>query len=119
MNIETFRDYCLQKKGVDESFPFGETTLVFKVMGKMFALTGLDTIECDANLKCDPDWAMELREEHPDEILPGYHMSKKHWNTVHCERGLDDGFIRKLIDHSYDLVVSSLPKKTREELAQL
>jgi len=83
MNIEVFRNYCLQKKGVEESFPFGETTLVFKVMGKMFALSGLDTIECEANLKCDPDWAVEL------------------------------------IDHSYELVVSSLPKKTREDLARL
>lgn len=112
MNIEVLRDYCLQKKGVEESFPFGETTLVFKVMGKMFALSGLDSTECEVNLKCDPDWAIELREAHPDDIQPGYHMNKKHWNTVQCERGLDGAFLRKLIDHSYDLIVSSLPKKT-------
>ncbi len=116
MNIEALRNYCLAKKGVEETFPFGEQTLVFKVIGKMFALSGLDEIECKANLKCDPEWAIELREEHPDDILPGYHMSKKHWNTVHCEGGLDDAFVKKLIDHSYDLVVSSLPKKVQEEL---
>lgn len=119
MNIEAFRDYCLRKKGVEETFPFGETTLVFKVMGKMFALTGLDEIECKVNLKCAPDWAIELREAHPDEIYPGYHMNKIHWNTVHFEGGLEDGLLKKLVDHSYDLVVSSLPKKTREELANL
>lgn len=119
MNIEAFRDYCLQKKGVEETFPFGEETLVFKVMGKMFALVGLDEIECKVNLKSDPDLAVELREEHPDDIAPGYHMNKKHWNTVQFEGGLDDGFLRKLVDHSYDLVVASLPKKTRDELANL
>ncbi len=119
MNIEEFRNYCIAKKGVEETFPFGEQTLVFKVLGKMYALTGLDEIECSANLKCDPEWAIELREQHPDDIAPGYHMSKKHWNTVRCEAGLDDGFIKKLIDHSYNLVVSSLPKKIQEELKTL
>lgn len=119
MNIEDFRDYCLRKKGVEETFPFGEETLVFKVMGKMFALTGLDEIACSVNLKCDPDWAIELREMHPDDIAPGYHMNKKHWNTVQFEQGLDDAFLKKLIDHSYELVVASLPKKTRDELSLL
>ena len=119
MNIETFRDYCLRKKGVEETFPFDDVTLVFKVMGKMFALTGLDEIEFKANLECAPDRALELREEHPDDIAPGWHMSKIHWNTVQFEGGLDDAFLRKLIDHSYDLVVASLTKKVREELASL
>ncbi len=119
MNIEAFREYCLRKKGVVEDFPFGEQTLVFKVMGKLFALTGLDEIEYSVNLKCDPDYAIELRETHPDDIAPGYHMNKKHWNTVQFERGLDDSFLKKLVDHSYDLVVASLPKKVRDELANL
>ena len=115
MNIEVFREYCLSKAGVEESFPFGESTLVFKVMGKMFALTGLDGDQFSVNLKCDPDRAVELREEHP-QIRPGYHMNKKHWNTVEFENGLDDSFLIALVDHSYELVVESLPKKVREEL---
>jgi len=119
MNIEAFREYCLRKKGVEEDFPFGEQTLVFKVMGKLFALTGLDEVEYSVNLKCDPDYAIELRETHPDDVAPGYHMNKKHWNTVQFERSLDDSFLKKLVDHSYDLVVASLPKKTRDELANL
>lgn len=93
--------------------------MVFKVLGKMFALTGLDEFECKVNLKCDPDWAIELRELHPEDIYPGYHMNKKHWNTVHFEGNLDEAFLKKLVDHSYDLVVLSLPKKTRDELANL
>jgi predicted DNA-binding protein (MmcQ/YjbR family) len=119
MNIETFRDYCLAKKGVEETFPFDEVTLVFKVMGKMFALTGLDSEEFTVNLKCDPDLAIELREQHPEDVLAGWHMSKKHWNTIHFESGLDDVFLKKMIDHSYDLVVKGLPKKVRETLQQL
>lgn len=119
MNIESFRNYCLAKKGVEESFPFDEVTLVFKVMGKIFAITGLDAEEFKVNLKCDPDWAVELREEHPDEILPGWHMNKHHWNTVHFEGSLDAAFLKKLIDHSYDLIVASLPKKLREAHREL
>ena len=117
MDIETFRDYCLSKKGVTEEFPFDETTLVFKVMGKMFALTGLERHPFSVNLKCDPDKAIELREYH-SEIEPGYHMSKKHWNTVHLEDGLDFDLIYKMIDHSYELVVAKLPKKTRIALEE-
>jgi len=119
MNIEGFRDYCLSKKGTEETFPFDEVTLVFKVMGRMFALTGLDSEVFTVNLKCSPDWALELREAHPDAILPGWHMSKKHWNTVHFESGLEESFLLKLIDHSYDLVVKGLPKNDRGLLAQL
>ncbi|MCB0651530.1 MAG: MmcQ/YjbR family DNA-binding protein [Saprospiraceae bacterium] len=114
MNIEVFRDYCLSKKGVEETFPFGPETLVFKVMGKMFALTGLDSAEFTVNLKCDPDRAIELREEYP-EIRPGWHMSKVHWNTVSFEESLEDDFLLELVDHSYDLIVKSLPKKIRLE----
>ena len=119
MNIEAFRDYCLRKKGVEETFPFGVETLVFKVLGKIFAITGLDSAEFTVNLKCEPDRAVELRELHPDDIIPGWHMNKTHWNTVQFEGGLDDGFLKKLVDHSYDLIVASLPKKSREEFANL
>lgn len=118
MNIESFHAYCLAKKGVEETFPFNETTLVFKVMGKMFALTGLDNESFEVNLKCDPDWGVELREAHP-EIRPGYHMSKIHWNTVSFEGNLEEAFLKKLIDHSYDLVVKGLRKKDREMLNNL
>jgi len=118
MHIDEFRDYCLSKAGTEETFPFDETTLVFKVMGKMFALTGLDSDDFRVNLKCDPEWAIELREEYPD-IIPGYHMSKKHWNTVILEDSmLEEDFVLKLIDHSYDLVVSKLTKKLKAELAK-
>ncbi|MCB0570180.1 MAG: MmcQ/YjbR family DNA-binding protein [Phaeodactylibacter sp.] len=119
MDIETFRDYCLAKKGVEETFPFDEVTLVFKVMGKMFALTGLDNEEFTVNLKCEPDWAEELREQYPDEVRPGYHMNKHHWNTVHFEGTLDTALLIRLIDHSYDLIVASLPKKLQKQLEEM
>ena len=115
MNIEDFRDFCIRKPYVTEEFPFGPETLVFKVAGKMFALTGLDEINFKVNLKCDPDYAEELRESH-DEIKPGFHMSKKHWNTVSFEGALSDEFLRELIDISYKLVIESLTKKQRTEL---
>ncbi len=118
MNIEEFCSYCLQKKGVEEAFPFDEVTLVFKVMGKIFAITGLDSTEFKVNLKCDPDRAIELREQYP-EVQPGWHMNKQHWNTVSFEGDLDDRFLCELIDHSYDLIVKSLPKKVRLEWEQL
>jgi predicted DNA-binding protein (MmcQ/YjbR family) len=117
MNIEEYRDYCLAKKGVTEGFPFDETTLVFKVMGKMFALTGVNSFEY-VNLKCDPEKAIELREENSG-ITPGYHMSKKHWNSVAMDGSVDDDLIVELIDHSYDLVVKSLTKALKQELAEL
>ena len=119
MNIEEFRDYCLSKKGVTESFPFGEETLVFKVMEKIFALAGLDAQPATANLKCDPEKAMELREEYVAQIIPGYHMNKKHWNTVEIEGNLPPALIIELIDHSYNLVVKSLTKKLQAELAKM
>jgi predicted DNA-binding protein (MmcQ/YjbR family) len=114
MNIETFREYCLSKKGVTESFPFGPETLVFKVMGKMFALTGLDAETLSINLKCDPERAVELREEY-EAIQPGYHMNKQLWNTVTCD-GIPEKLAYELIDHSYNEVVKGLSKKLREEL---
>ncbi len=116
MNIEEFRDYCLSKKGVTESFPFDEQTLVFKVMGKMFALSGLEQQPSKANLKCDPENYILLREEYDGLITPGFHMSKVHWNTVALEMNIPHQLILELIDHSYDLVVLKLTKKQKEEL---
>jgi predicted DNA-binding protein (MmcQ/YjbR family) len=117
MNIEDLRVYCLSKKGVSESFPFDETTLVFKVMNKMFLLTDTED-DFSINLKCDPVKAVELRERYPS-VRPGYHMSKKHWNTVFIDGSIDDGLLYKWIDDSYDLVVSKLTKALRERLAQI
>ena len=118
MNIELVRDYCLSKKGVTESMPFDDKTLVFKVSNKMFALTSLTSEELSINLKCDPDYAIELREEY-ENIIPGYHMSKKHWNTVVFDSSIGKKLFIELINHSYDLVVSKLTKKDREVLNNL
>ena len=118
MNIEELRAYCIEKKGVTESFPFDETTLVFKVMNKMFALVGLERKPSFVNLKCDPDRSLELREEYDGVITPGYHMNKKLWNSVYFE-GLSTDFTKELIDHSYELIVASLPKKVQKELEEL
>ncbi len=111
MNIESFREYCLRKKGVEESFPFDETTLVFKVSNKMFALTDLEG-KFSINLKCDPEKAIELRERHPS-VIPGYHMNKRHWNTILIDGSIEDERIFGWIDDSYNLVVESLPKKDK------
>lgn len=118
MNIEQFREYCLAKKGTSEDFPFDETTLVLRVMGKIFALTGLEGEDFKVNLKCDPDYALELREQHP-EVQPGYHMNKKHWNTVNFDGGLDESLLRRLVDLSYEIVASSLKKAEKEALANM
>ncbi len=117
MNIEEFRDYCLAKKGVTEETPFGPDTLVFKVMGKMFALTSLDHFQF-INLKCDPERSLQLREEHPG-ITPGYHMNKMLWNSVSTDGSIHDKLLKELIDHSYALILASLPKKVREEMEGL
>ncbi|MFY0686156.1 MAG: MmcQ/YjbR family DNA-binding protein [Cyclobacteriaceae bacterium] len=114
MNIEEYREFCIQKPGVTEEFPFDEQTLVFKVMGKMFALANVDLF-VSMNLKCDPERAEKLRESY-DGIKPGYHMSKKHWNTVMADESVPDQLIYELIDHSYELVVGGLTKKLKEEL---
>lgn len=119
MNIEEFRDYCLAKKGVTESFPFDEQTLVFKVMGKMFALSGLEQQPAKANLKCDPEKSTMLREEYDGLITPGFHMSKIHWNTVELEMNIPHNLLLELIDESYNLVVSKLTKKLKLELENL
>ncbi len=118
MHIESFRDYCLAKPGIEEGFPFGEDVLVMKVMGKIWALTGLSDPDFKVNLKCDPEYAIELRAEH-HQIIPGWHMNKQHWNTVYFEDGLSDKLILSLVDHSYELVAKSLKKKLKEELKAL
>jgi len=122
MNIEQYRDFCLAKKGVTESFPFDQNVLVFKVSGKIFALTSLKDWESGVqfiNLKCDPEYAIELRDTY-DSIDPGYHMSKKHWNSIRIyKEELPSKFISQLINHSYDLVVKSLTKKQKEDLSRL
>jgi len=114
MHIESFRDYCIGKNGVTEEFPFDETTLVFKVMGKIFALADLDFFE-SINLKCDPDRSIELREKYVG-ITAGYHMNKKHWNTVRMDGSVPDKLVEELIDHSYALVINNLPRYLKAEL---
>lgn len=115
MNIETLRSYCIGKNGVTEEFPFGPETLVFKVKGKVFLLTSLDGDGLQFNVKCDPEKAIELRDRY-DAVQPGYHMNKKHWNTVVVDGSIPIHLLKEMIDDSYELVVQSLPKKIREEL---
>ena len=103
MDIQYFREYCLQKNNVEESFPFGEETMVFKVSGKIFALAGLDEFPPRVNLKCDPERCIELRENYPESIIPGYHMNKKHWNTIIVDGRLSKKQILKMLDDSYKL----------------
>src|ERR1700720_992154 len=112
MDVESLREYCLAKPGATEDTPFGEDVLVFKVAGKIFALASLDEVPARANLKCDPDFALELRDRY-EQVQPGYHMNKKHWNTVVLDGVIPEGETRKMIDHSYELVVQSLPKAKR------
>ena len=113
MHLAKFRDYCLSKPRATEGTPFGPDTLVFKVGGKIFAVTSLDETPARANLKCDPDLALELRDRY-EQVRPGYHMNKKHWNTVELERGIPDGELKKMIDHSYELV----SKKSKRRLTR-
>ncbi|MCW4468650.1 MmcQ/YjbR family DNA-binding protein [Flavobacterium sp. MFBS3-15] len=120
MTIQDFYDYCLSKKGVTEHFPFDEDTLVFKVGGKMFALSSLsqwEKNEPSVNLKCDPERALELRAEY-DSINPGYHMSKVHWNTIDVNGDVPQKLLLELISHSYELVFNSLTKKVQAEILQ-
>jgi len=118
MNIEEIRDYCLAKPGVTEGFPFDETTLVFKVMNKMFALLDLSEESRGISLKCDPERAISLREQHP-EVTPAWHFNKAQWNSVYFTGGLPRDLVLELINHSYELVVQGLKKKDREVLDSL
>jgi predicted DNA-binding protein (MmcQ/YjbR family) len=117
MNIESLREYSLSKKAATESFPFGEDTLVFKVGEKIFLLAGLDKPD-SFNVKCDPEKAIALREEF-SEVIPGYHMNKKHWNTVYMNGSLSNSQLQEMIDHSYDLVFKSLSKTIQSEINSL
>lgn len=114
MNIETLREYCITKYRVTESFPFDETTLVFKVAGKMFALMSLEN-PLSINLKCDPRKAVLLREQY-NCVTPGYHMNKTHWNTILIDGSVSEALVKEWIDHSYWLVVDSLPKKDKSDI---
>lgn len=117
MTFDELRAYCLSKPATTESFPFDETTLVFKVAGKLFALSDINDRPMRVSLKCDPERAAELREEHAA-IEAAYHMNKRHWNTVTSDGSLRDSFIRELIDHSYELVVAGLPRAVRSALGE-
>jgi predicted DNA-binding protein (MmcQ/YjbR family) len=112
VDLANLREYCLAKPGASEDTPFGPDVLVFKVGGKMFALAAIDAVPTTVNLKCNPDLALDLRDRY-EQIRPGYHMNKKHWNTVEIERGIPAVELRRMIDHSYELVVESLPRARR------
>ena len=117
MDLAQFREYCLSKARATESTPFGPDVLVFKVGGKMFALAALDEMPTRVNLKCDPDLALELRDCY-EQVTPGYHMNKRHWNTVEIESGVPDAEVRKMVDDSYNLVAKTLPKSTAKVAAR-
>ena len=118
MHLDEIREYCLLKKGVEECTPFGDDTLVFKVMGKMFLLAGIESEPVQFNAKCEPEKAIELREKYQC-VQPGYHMNKQHWNTIICDGSVSDKLIKQWIDESYTLVVMSLTKKIKTELESL
>ena len=115
MNVEEIRNYCLSKPAVEEAFPFDEDVLVFKIGGKLFLLMSITSNPLQFNLKCDPDKAIELREKY-SYVIPGFHMNKRHWNSIVCDRPVSKKLIFEWIDHSYALVLSSIPKKTRDGL---
>lgn len=115
MDVEACRNYCLSKKAVTEEFPFGPQTLVFKIKGKMFGLIGLDHQPLQMSLKCDPEKALDLREEYSGLITGAYHMNKKHWNSI-LPQSLPPVLVKELIDHSYQLVVKGLTKKQQQEI---
>ena len=115
MDLAQFRKYCLSKPFATEGTPVGPDVLVFKVRGKMFALASLEEVPTTVNLKCEPDLALDLRDRY-EQVQPGYHMNKKRWNTVEIDSEIPDAEVRKMIDHSYELVIKSLPKAERKKL---
>ena len=119
MNIEELREYCLEKPNSTESFPFDNETLVFKVNNKMFLLASIESQPLQFNVKCNPEQAIELREQYPMAVLPGYHMNKKHWNTVNFEGRISDRELKLMTDHSYELVVNGLSTKQKDELNKM
>ena len=118
MNLEELRDYCMSKKAVEETLPFGPETLVFKVMGKAFLLTGFDSNPVQFNVKCDPEKAIELRDRY-NCVLPGYHMNKKHWNTILADDSVSNKQLKEWITDSYNLVVAGMPKIQQKKLASM
>lgn len=114
MDIETLREHCISKPGVEETFPFGPDTLVYKVNGKIFLITGLDEEQLTFNVKCDPDLAIELREQF-DCVQPGYHMNKKHWNTIVVDGSVPNRKLTEWIDHSYQLIAGKAPQKSKKK----
>jgi predicted DNA-binding protein (MmcQ/YjbR family) len=118
MNVDDLISYCRDKKGETDDFPFDESTLVFRVGGKIFALTSIDDEESRVNLKCDPELAVILRDEFSS-VIPGYHMNKKHWNTVYLSGDVSQEKLKWMIDNSYDLVFASLKKSERERIQSL
>ncbi len=116
MNLENIREYCIAKLGVEETTPFGPDTIVYKVIGKAFLITGFENNPVQFNVKCDPEKAIDLRERY-NFVLPGYHMNKKHWNTIVVDGSVSIQLLKEWIDHSYQLVIESLPKKEREKLS--
>ena len=112
MNLEQLRTYCLSKPDSEETLPFGPDTIVFTVKGKAFALTAIESDRTRVNLKCEPEYAIELRDQY-EEIIPGWHMNKKHWNTVYLDGSLKMKFIHALIDHSYEQILAKLPKSKK------
>ena len=115
MDASELRAWCLEQRGAIEDFPFGPEHSVFKVAGKMFALSALERTPLEVSVKCEPELAVGLRESYPA-IRPGYHLNKRHWNTLTLDRSLPDQLVRDMIEDSYDLVVSALPRRTREQL---
>jgi len=115
MDIESLREYCLSKPAVEETLPFGPDTLVYKVGGKIFLITSLDAETFRFSVKCDPEKAIELRERH-DCVQPGYHLNKKHWNTIYVDGTVSNSILKEWINESYDLIVNSLPAKTRDKV---
>jgi predicted DNA-binding protein (MmcQ/YjbR family) len=118
MNLEELREFCISKKGVEETLPFGPDTLVFKVMGKAFLLTGFDGDPLQFNVKCNPEKAIALREQY-NCVAPGYHMNKKHWNTITLDNSVNTRLLEEWINDSYNLVVASLTKKEKQQLAEM
>ena len=117
MNLEELREYCLSLPHTTEDMPFGEDILVFRICNRIFVLTSLESVPLRVSLKCDPERAVELREQYPDKIVAGYHLNKKHWNTVRIDGSLPDSLIEEWITDSYNLVVMGLPQKVRRELS--
>jgi predicted DNA-binding protein (MmcQ/YjbR family) len=118
MNIEELRSYCLSKQGATEDLPFGDDVLAFRIASKIFALSNLKEERPSVNLKCDPILAIQLREKYPGDVIPGYHMNKKHWNTVYLESAMKDSYLKHLVNHSYELVLAGLPPKLRNQFRE-